>query len=103
MQANGITVDRDQLDFHPLTFSEAQTAVLLGISLKTLRNLRTQGKGPAYCKSTRETTVYLVDDIRCYLLARRTEPVTPAATPSVQQGKRGRGRPRKTADGAAAL
>lgn len=77
--------------------SESDVASLLGFSIKTLRNWRTVGQGPAYIKVGR-TVLYLPDDITAFLIAHRRSAdgcaVTPAPSNDPTPVKRGRGRPR---------
>lgn len=86
----------------PTTISESDVATLLGMSVKTLRNWRVDGKGPVYAKPGR-VVVYLPDDVTAYLNASRRAPDgTPVAPPSPANDpvpdptpvKRGRGRPK---------
>lgn len=57
----------------PITvLSESDVAALLGLSVKTLRNWRVDGKGPVYAKPGR--VVYLHDDVMAYLAATRRAP-----------------------------
>ncbi len=88
----------------PITLTEQAAAALIGIEVKTLRNLRSLGEGPVFVRLSRKTVVYLPADIEAYLLARRQAPggrpapalpSQAAPVPAEQPPeKRGRGRPR---------
>ncbi len=53
--------------------SERQAASMLGCTPKHLSNLRSQGKGPAYCR-VNGTIRYLVEDIIAWIRAGRVQP-----------------------------
>jgi hypothetical protein len=76
----------------PVTLSESQCAALLGICVKTLRNMKSAGRGPVFVRTTPETTVYLPGDVTDYLVSNRVVRDVPAP---IAASKR-RGRPRKS-------
>ncbi len=81
----------------PAVMSEQTVADLLGISVKTLRNRRCAGDGPVPVRVSRQTVVYLPEDVTSYLRGLRVvaavNPVVPTPVPPVPQ-KRGPGRPK---------
>ena len=50
--------------------SPNETAALLGVSIGTLANWRSQNVGPSYCKLGSKV-VYRLDDIMAYIVAHR--------------------------------
>lgn len=55
------------------TLNDVQAAQLLGLSPQTLRNWRTQRKGPPYVKLGRAIRYHL-EDLRDYIASRRIVP-----------------------------
>jgi hypothetical protein len=88
---NPTTLPDHSIQF-PVTLSEAQCAALLGICVKTLRNMKSAGRGPVFVRTTPDTTVYLPQDITDYLVKNRV--IRDASAP-IAASKR-RGRPRKS-------
>ena len=58
----------------PLTLNEKMVAAALDVELATLRRWRTKGEGPVFVPVTRETVVYLYNDVADFLMARRRHP-----------------------------
>ena len=57
----------------PTVVDERGAAALLGIAPATLRNSRSRGRGPKYCRVGRRV-VYRVRDIDAYLEAHAVDP-----------------------------
>ena len=57
----------------PSVVDERGAATLLGIAPATLRNIRSQGRGPKYCRVGRRV-VYRVRDVDAYLDAHAVDP-----------------------------
>ncbi len=57
----------------PSVVDERGAAALLGIAPATLRNLRSQGRGPKYCRVGRRV-VYRVRDVDAYLENNAVDP-----------------------------
>jgi predicted DNA-binding transcriptional regulator AlpA len=57
----------------PVVTDEQGAAALLGIAPATLRNQRSQGRGPKYCRLGRRI-VYRVSDVSAYLDAHVVDP-----------------------------
>lgn len=52
---------------------DTQVSNMYGIGLQTLRNWRSEGKGPAYSKIGRGC-FYNLQDVEAYFLSRKVEP-----------------------------
>lgn len=57
----------------PMVVNEHGAAARLGIAPATLRNIRSQGRGPKYCRVGRRI-VYRVADLESYLEAHVVDP-----------------------------
>jgi predicted DNA-binding transcriptional regulator AlpA len=63
---------RDQIE-RPRYISEKEVSAITGLSLQTLRNYRSVGKGPTYCKIGRAVR-YPLSDLLSYMDARKVMP-----------------------------
>jgi DNA-binding transcriptional MerR regulator len=66
-----------------MNLDEKQTAKLLGLAVQTLRNWRTQSKGPPYIKISR-TVRYNLADIKAYVKLHRIAPEESVNRGSIQ-------------------
>ena len=58
---------------HPRYISEKEVSSITGLSLQTLRNYRSVGKGPTYCKIGRAVR-YPLSDLLSFMEARKITP-----------------------------
>ena len=74
---------------------EATVASLIGVSIKTLRNWQSLGKGPVCRRITGRSKIYLADDVYQFLHG-TSQPATVAqtATQPGEPSRRGPGRPK---------
>ena len=68
-----MAIQRTDIDSSPAVVDERGAAALLGIAPATLRNLRSQGRGPKYCRVGRRI-VYRIRDVESYLDAHSVDP-----------------------------
>jgi excisionase family DNA binding protein len=53
--------------------SDKEVAKIIGFGLSTVRNMRSQGRGPAYSKTGRSVR-YLFDDVVAYMEDKKIQP-----------------------------